>query len=69
MARPIGDNDLEFIEDTAARAIYISRRCKNLVFLIDDPDALEIVLDIHKTANRIRTASIAWRNSKKEKSQ
>lgn len=66
MARPIGDADLQFTEDVKANAIAIASRCRNLVFLIDDPDALEIVLFICQKANRIRTLTIGWERNKKE---
>jgi hypothetical protein len=67
MARPIGDSDLQFTEDIKAGAIFIAHRCKNLVYLIDDPDALEIVLAIYQKANVIRTSTIAWEADKRRK--
>jgi hypothetical protein len=67
MARPIGDTDLQFTEDVKANAIAIASRCRNLVYLIDDPDALEIVLFIYQKANRIRTLTVEWETNGGEK--
>jgi hypothetical protein len=66
MARPLSDKDLEFAENMTARALFIQNRCKNLILLLNDSDAIGLVLEIYHKANEIRTSTIAWKDNHKE---
>ena len=66
MARPLSDKDLEFAENMTARALFIQNRCKNLILLLNDSDAIGLVLEIYHKANLIRTSTIAWKDNHKE---
>lgn len=64
----ITNAELAFLENTIAAAIGITQRAKALAYWIDDPDALEIILDILKQANTIRKTTIEWKHDRKQES-
>jgi hypothetical protein len=60
MARPIGDNDLKFLENVLGATSKIIRECKGLAYDVDDPDALGRVVRILQKAQSIRKSTISW---------
>jgi len=68
MSKParLPNNELEFLERTIGASLTIISRCKNLAYLTDDPEELEIILTILKNAQFIRSATITWLDNRKE---
>lgn len=60
------NSELEFLENNIAASLTIVSRCKALAYEIDDPETLELVLSILKSAQFIRRANMMWRENRKE---
>lgn len=64
----ISNAELEFLENNIAGAIRINQMTNIAANLTDDLETLELLNDISVTAEKIRTTTINWMHSKKEKS-
>lgn len=64
--RRISNAELAFLEYNVAAAVSIINDTKTLAYWIDDPDLLEMLLSIMKSANVIRKQTIDWMHQRKE---
>lgn len=60
------DWELRYLENTVANAVGIIQRVKALAYQVDDPDTLELALEIMRRAQSIRTCTIAQMAALKE---
>ena len=65
MARP-EDPVLLYLENNAARASALRRRLALLAHYIDEPEALDLALEMRQIADELRDETIPWYTRRKQ---
>jgi len=66
MPRRLDNRELDFLESNIASAATIVQRVKALSFWLDDPNELELALEILRDARAIRARTIEWMKERKK---